>query len=42
MKLKFKNKAFQMEAVNAVGDLCGGQEKTRGPFSGMEEAQTNF
>ena len=42
MKLKFKNQAFQMDAVNAVVDLFAGQEKTRSTFSVMEEAQTNF
>ena len=42
MKLKFKNQAFQMDAVNAVVDLFAGQEKTRSTFSVLEEAQTNF
>ena len=42
MKLKFKNQAFQMDAVNAVVDLFAGQEKTRSTFSVMEEAQPNF
>ena len=42
MNLKFKNQAFQMEAVNDGVDLFAGQEKTRSTFSVMEEAQTNF
>ena len=40
MKLKFKNQAFQMDAVNAVVDLFAGQEKTRSTFSVMEECET--
>ena len=42
MKLKFKNQAFQMDAVNAVVDLFAGQEKTRSTFSVMDDRQTTF
>ena len=42
MKLKFKNQAFQMDAVNAVVDLFTGQEKTQCTFSVMDDRQTNF
>ena len=42
MKLKFKNQAFQTDAVNAVVDLFAGQEKTRSTFSVMDDRQTTF
>ena len=42
MKLKFKNQAFQMDAVNAVVDLFTGQEKTKSTFSVMEERQISL
>ena len=42
MKLKFKNQAFQMDAVNAVVDLFTGQEKTKSTFSVVDERQTSL
>ena len=42
MKLKFKNQAFQMDAVNAVVDLFTGQEKTQSTFSVVDERQTSL
>ncbi len=42
MKLKFKNQAFQTDAVNAVVDLFAGQEKTRSTFSVVEEKQISL
>lgn len=42
MKLKFKNQAFQMDAVTAVVDLFTGQEKTKSTFSVVDERQTSL
>lgn len=42
MKLKFKNQNFQTDAVNAVADLFGGQEKSTMTFSIAEEQQKNL
>ena len=39
MKLKFKNKDFQTDAVNAVCDLFAGQERNKTTFSIVEETQ---
>ncbi|MCM1166545.1 MAG: DEAD/DEAH box helicase family protein [Lachnospiraceae bacterium] len=40
MKLKFKCRDFQTEAVNAVADLFSGQEKARGVFSAAGGTRT--
>ena len=42
MRLKFKNQAFQTDAVNAVVDLFTGQEKTQSTFSVVDERQTSL
>lgn len=42
MKLKFKNQAFQTDAVNAVCDLFLGQEHKRSTFSVVQENQINL
>ena len=42
MKLKFKNQAFQTDAVNAVCDLFLGQEHKRSTFSVVQENQMNL
>ena len=42
MKLKFKNQAFQTDAVNAVVDLFTGQDKRHSTFSVDHEAQMSF
>ena len=42
VKLKFKNQAFQTDAVNAVVDLFTGQEKTKSTFSVVDERQTSL
>lgn len=42
MKLKFKNQAFQTEAVNAIVDLFRGQEKRQDTFTIINEQQLNL
>ncbi|MDR0821422.1 MAG: DEAD/DEAH box helicase family protein [Oscillospiraceae bacterium] len=42
MKLKFKNQAFQTDAVNAVVDLFRGQDKRRDTFTITNELQLDI
>ena len=42
MKLKFKNQAFQTDAVAAVVDLFRGQEKRQDTFTIVNEQQLNI
>ena len=42
MKLKFKNQAFQTDAVNAIVDLFRGQEKRQDTFTITNEKQLSL